>query len=65
MNKITQKKYLEFRMWFFTTDKHIHLRLGQAFLNEFFPTIPDDELFYTVNPEDAQTLIYERYIDID
>ena len=40
------------------------LRLGQAFLNQFFPGIPDPDLFYTNDEKHACDLIQQYYVEL-
>jgi hypothetical protein len=37
------------------------LRLGQAFMNKFYPEIADPEVYYEVDNDRAWVLIVERY----
>lgn len=40
-----------------------HLRLGQAFMNEFYPEIADPEVYYETDNNAAWLLIVERYVE--
>ena len=42
--------------------KYPHQRLGQAFLNHFFPYVTDPKLFYTENESEAEKLIFKSYV---
>lgn len=65
--RISLREYMEFRRDYFKADFYHHksLRFGQAFLDKFFPIIPDDELWYCTNVDEATDLIFERYVNLD
>ena len=42
--------------------KDIPLRLGQEFLNRYFPNVVDTKLFYCDNDLLSQQIIFEKYI---
>lgn len=41
-----------------------HLRLGQAFMNEFYPNVACPEIFYEENEEKAVGLIIDNFVDL-
>ena len=40
-------------------------RLGQAFLNRFYPYVTDSELFYETDPTKAAAHIEEHYVVLE
>ena len=42
-----------------------HQRLGQAFLNRFYPAVSDSELFYEENDATAAAHIEEHYVVLE
>ena len=48
----------------FYTGCYPNLRLGQAFLNRFFPGISDPDLFYTNDKKHACDLIQQYYVEL-
>ena len=62
MTQIKKQTYVEIatfiRKWY-AGDRT--LRLGQAFLNKYYPSIVDHSLFYEENPAYATEIIYNDY----
>lgn len=57
----------EFEKWkreFLESEDSEFLRLGQAFLNEHYPTISDTALYYEVENSKAIKVIYDRYLQV-
>jgi len=50
----------------FETDKaYANLRVGQAFLNKFYPRHVDPELFYANNYFVARNIIFSKYVEFE
>lgn len=59
MHKVSGRQAMNF----YRTVDPTHLRLGQAFLNRFFPTVIDSKLFYETDKNKAWKMIIEQYVD--
>lgn len=50
----------------YESDKaYANLRVGQAFLNKFYPRESDSELFYTNNYFVARNIIFSKYVEFE
>lgn len=63
LEKISPKAIVEFNYNFHNDPKYKHLRLGQAFLNEFFPGLICSKLFYETDEKEAQQYISNVFVD--
>ncbi len=61
--KISITTFVEFQKHYDSSE--FDLRFGQAFLNKFFPTMQDYELFYEPCRWACIGMIWAKYIDID
>lgn len=59
---MTIKELQSFIISYKTTDEFKHLRLGQAFINKFFPSVIDPDIFYCQDDKEAIQKIYNKYI---
>jgi hypothetical protein len=59
---MTIKELQSFIISYKTTEKFKHLRLGQAFIIEFFPFVNDPDTFYCEDDNEAIQKIYNKYI---
>ena len=62
MIKLTTQEYMNFKIAYFN-GKWGHLRFGQAFLNSYFSTVPDAEVYYGLHFPTVEKLILEKYVD--
>ena len=60
-NKVSATEYMKFSKWHFSW-KDNPMRLGQSFLNTYFPNIVDTKLYYCDNDLLSQQIIFEKYI---
>lgn len=60
---ITFKQYIEFLAEYFEQDTNTE-RLGQAFLNKFFPKETNSYLFYQEDFSTARESILDKYVDM-
>jgi hypothetical protein len=60
--KLLSEEFTKFKLAYFA-DKNPVLRLGQAFLNKYFPDVVDSNLFYEEDAAKAEKIIWEHYID--
>ena len=60
-NKVSATEYMKFSKWHFGY-KDNPMRLGQSFLNTYFPNIVDTKLYYCDNDLLSQQIIFEKYI---
>jgi len=60
--RVAYDTYCQFKTEYFGGPARIHLRLGQAFLNKFFPNVSDPDLYYDENNRRADADIIKRYI---
>ena len=58
-------KVIKFFKEFETEDRYKHLRVGQAFMNEFYPRDTDSEVFYANNYFVARNLIFSKYVEFE
>lgn len=63
IKRITMNQYMQFSKYYYSW-KGNPMRLGQAFLNMFYPGIIDTKLFYCDNDLLSQQIIFEKYITI-
>jgi hypothetical protein len=64
MKKVSVERFNVFcHREFYGTHLHETLRLGQAFLNKFYPDTLDPELFYMKSNLDAIEYIYNHYLE--
>ena len=61
IERIPIEKFTEFSKWHYGY-KDNPMRLGQSFLNSFFPNVVDTKLYYCDNDLLAQKIIFEKYI---
>ena len=61
MHKVTQKQINEF--WWNWCDGPKILRFGQAFLNEFYPSIDDPDIFYEKDGPEAYYKAFDKYVE--
>jgi hypothetical protein len=58
--KIPASEFLKFKIQFY--QNRPNLRLGQAFLNRYFPDVADSQLYYSDNMKLIETIIWQHYI---
>lgn len=58
---MTWNKFSQFLIRFYQGE-FPHLRLGQAFINTFYPSVIHPELFYCEDNHKAVEMIIEQYI---
>lgn len=68
IERISNTTYVEFYLNFLNKEKFpnrhlISQRFGQAFLNELYPELEDNELFYEESTDKAIGIIMARYVD--
>lgn len=61
---VTQPDYIKWKMkvYYRNNKDGQPLRLGQAFLNEFYPLVQDHSLFYCRDDKQADARIHEFYL---
>ena len=64
MNKIKFADAMKFMREYETDPSCKCLRLGQAFLNKFFPREVDPDLFYKQNFFEARSMIFAKYVEM-
>ena len=64
LRRISRKDVTDFYESYSTGD-YPHLRLGQAFLNRFYPHVSDSELFYENDDAIAAAHIEEHYVVLE
>ena len=62
MDRISTAAFGEFCVAYGTDPTYKHQRFGQAFLNHFYPTVNDPDLFYTRDINYATNKICENYL---
>lgn len=62
MDKISFDEYMAWSRGYYNNLYNSSLRYGQSFLNNFYPSIADDELFYSRDAKTATSIIMDRYI---
>ncbi|QRE00164.1 hypothetical protein [Burkholderia phage BCSR5] len=62
VKKITHKEYADWKVRFYQSGANKDLRLGQAFLNKFYPHLACPELFYETDAGKAERAIFEQYV---
>ena len=60
--RVAYDTYCQFKTEYYGGSMRMHLRLGQAFLNKFFPNVSDPDLFYDENNARADEDILKRYV---
>ena len=65
MKKVSEDDFTQFYVRWYKTfymkdDKT--LRLGQAFLNEFYPSVSDPDVFYEKDETQAFAKIVDKYV---
>lgn len=61
--KISYQEYLQFKKDYYNSHTdYQHQRFGQAFLNKFFPTVTDPDLFYCEDLGVAENMICNKYL---
>lgn len=63
VNKISISAFIKFQKHY--DNSEFYLRFGQAFLNKFFPTVQDCDLFYEPCRWACIGMIWAKYIHID
>jgi len=66
LEKVELKKYLDWKLAFYGNahNRCKYLRLGQAFLNDFYPGVIMSRLFYEDDPQKAETIVYQVFLDV-
>lgn len=60
--KVALYDFAEFMYSFNASPERKQLRLGQAFLNKFYPEVIDTELFYMTDDITATEIILKKYV---
>ena len=69
--RVDSQDYATFKVNFYRSGESQYLRLGQAFINAFFPLESadgdrivdrDPSLFYETSDSTAEQMIFERYV---
>lgn len=60
-NRITLDEYVSFLVEY-NSGQYPHQRLGQAFLNAFYPGVVHPSLFYAVDIQKINDLVFDIYI---
>ena len=63
LRRITKNEFQSFLHDYYHAPELHLLRMGQAFLNRFYPHITDHELFYEQNDTMALMLIERHYVE--
>ena len=64
-NRVSFSAASKFLREYDTEPKYKHLRLGQAFINEFYPNAVNPELFYVSNYFQARNIIFADFVEFD
>jgi len=62
IRKISANEFIKFKIDFYKTRPSEDMRLGQEFLNRFFPEVADSQLYYSTNPKVIENIIWQHYI---
>lgn len=65
LQRIPRKSVTDFYYDYYHTQQYTHERMGQAFLNRFFPGVSDSDLFHEVEDCEAAKHIEEHYVVLE
>lgn len=60
MNKVSLNDF--FDCWTRWQKSNRTLRFGQMFLNEFYPSVSDPDIFYEEHPKVAYRKVHDKYV---